>query len=164
MSSEIPRHWRLKEQRLRLIGEVCENCDEKIFPPRDVCPHCKQLAQKKFEFSGRGTVESFTEMQKEGAPEGFEEQTPYIVAHVRLEEGPLVTAQLTDLEITHGTRTAKVDQIAGWEPIYDEVETTDFVVEIGMPVEMVTRKLKEDGDRGLIDYRYKFRPLIPRQG
>ena len=47
----------------------------------------------------------------------------------------MVTAQLTDL---------------GEEP-----------VEIGMPVEMVTRKLREDGDeRGMIVYGYKFRPVL----
>lgn len=51
---------------------------------------------------------------------------------VRLEEGPLVTAQLTDL---------------GEQP-----------VEIGMPVEMVTRKLRSDGERGMLVYGYKFRP------
>ena len=38
---EIPRHWRLKKQRYGLVGEVCSNCDKKIFPPRDVCPDCK---------------------------------------------------------------------------------------------------------------------------
>ena len=37
---EIPRHWRLKKQRYGLIGEVCLHCDEKIFPPRGVCPAC----------------------------------------------------------------------------------------------------------------------------
>ena len=32
-------------------------------------------------------------------------------------------------------------------------------IEIGMPVEMVTRKMRNDGDeRGLIVYGYKFRP------
>jgi uncharacterized OB-fold protein len=34
-------------------------------------------------------------------------------------------------------------------------------VEIGMPVEMVTRKMRNDGDeRGLIVYGYKFRPSV----
>lgn len=37
---EVPRHWRLKKQRYQLIGEVCPHCDEKIFPPRDICPRC----------------------------------------------------------------------------------------------------------------------------
>ncbi len=161
MSHEIPRHWRLKEQRLRLIGEICENCDKKIFPPRDICPDCGQNAKKKFEFNGKGEVLSFTVMQE--APAGFEEFAPYVVALVRLEEGPVITAQLTDLETEQGTRTAKIDQERGWPPIYEEIPTINFKVEIGMPVEMVTRKLKQDGDRGLIQYGYKFRPLIPRQ-
>lgn len=37
---EIARHWRLKQQRYRLVGEICPHCDEKIFPPRDICPRC----------------------------------------------------------------------------------------------------------------------------
>ena len=37
---EIPRHWRIKRQRLGLIGEVCPHCDVKIFPPRDICMEC----------------------------------------------------------------------------------------------------------------------------
>jgi len=57
------------------------------------------------------------------------------VALIKLEEGPLVTAQLTDLD--------------------------NGKVEIGAPVEMVTRKLRQDGDeRGLLVYGYKFRPVL----
>jgi len=33
-------------------------------------------------------------------------------------------------------------------------------IEIGMPVEMVTRKLRDDGSKGTIVYGYKFRPVI----
>jgi len=32
--------------------------------------------------------------------------------------------------------------------------------EIGMRVEMVTRRLRTDGDAGMIVYGYKFRPLL----
>ncbi|MEN6384831.1 MAG: OB-fold domain-containing protein [Phycisphaerales bacterium] len=54
---------------------------------------------------------------------------------VKLAEGPMVTAQLTDL---------------GEEP-----------VKIGMPVEMVTRRIRSDGnDRGMLIYGYKFRPVM----
>ena len=60
---------------------------------------------------------------------------PYTVAMVKLNEGPMITAQLTDLG--------------------------DAPVEIGMPVEMVTRKMRNDGDeRGVILYGYKFRPVL----
>jgi uncharacterized OB-fold protein len=69
------------------------------------------------------------------APTGFEESAPYTVALVKLVEGPLITAQLTDLG--------------------------DRQVEIGMPVEMVTRKIRSDGDeRGMLVYGYKFRPVL----
>jgi uncharacterized OB-fold protein len=36
-------------------------------------------------------------------------------------------------------------------------------VEIGMPVEMVTRRLQEKGPHGYIVYGYKFRPPLTRQ-
>jgi uncharacterized OB-fold protein len=130
---EIPRHWRLKQQRYGLVGEVCPHCDAKIFPPRDVCPACGQEAKTAYRFSGRGEVYSYSTIYE--APAGFDETAPYTVALVRLEEGPLVTAQLTDL---------------GETP-----------VEIGMPVEMVTRRLRQDGDeRGMLIYGYKFRPTL----
>jgi uncharacterized OB-fold protein len=35
-------------------------------------------------------------------------------------------------------------------------------IEIGMPVEMVTRKLREEGEDGLIVYGYKFRKRLPQ--
>jgi len=129
---EIPRHWRLKKQRYALVGEVCPHCEAKIFPPRDVCPHCSGEAKTPYQFSGQGEVYSYTVMND--APAGFEENVPYTVAVVKLAEGPMVTAQLTDL---------------GAEP-----------VKIGMPVEMVTRRIRSDGnDRGMLVYGYKFRPV-----
>lgn len=129
---EIPRHWRLKKQRYALVGEVCPHCSEKLFPPRDVCPHCGGEAKEPFTFSGKGEIFSFTTLYD--VPAGYEGQAPYTVALVKLQEGPTVTAQLTDL---------------GEEP-----------VKIGMPVEMVTRRIREDGGKdGMIVYGYKFRPL-----
>jgi uncharacterized OB-fold protein len=130
---DIPRHWRLRKQRYSLVGEVCSHCDTKLFPPRDICPECGEEAKALYKFSGKGEVYSYTTVYE--APTGFEETSPYTVAMVRLEEGPLVTAQLTDLE--------------------------DRKVEIGMPVEMVTRKLRSTADeRGMLVYGYKFRPVL----
>lgn len=130
---EIPRHWRLKQQRYSLVGEICPHCDNKIFPPRDICPNCHGETKIPYTFNGRGEVYSFTTIEE--PPSGFEEQKPLTVALVKLEEGPMVTAQLTDL----GDQKPK----------------------IGMPVEMVTRKLRNDGDeRGIIVYGPKFRPVL----
>ena len=45
--------------------------------------------------SGRGEVFSFTTMYN--VPQGYEDQKPYTVALVKPDEGPMVTAQLTDV-------------------------------------------------------------------
>lgn len=82
--------------------------------------------------SGRGEVYSFSTMYN--VPGGYEDQKPYTIALIRLDDGPMITAQLTDV--------ASAD------------------VTIGMRVEMVTRKLREDGDEGQIIYGYKFRPVL----
>lgn len=79
----------------------------------------------------RGTVYSYTLVQEAAA--GFESQAPFYLALVELEAGELVTAQLTDV---HGA------------------------LAIGDAVEMVTRKLTTDGQRGMIVYGYKFRPTM----
>lgn len=36
---EMPRHWRLKTQRYRLVGDICKN-GHPAFPPDDVCKQC----------------------------------------------------------------------------------------------------------------------------
>jgi uncharacterized OB-fold protein len=128
----IPRNWRTRQQRYSLRAEVCNECGNTIFPPRDVCPYCAEQKQTWTNLSGRGEVYSYTTMYS--APTAFEEYTPYTVALVKLAEGPLITAQLTD------------------------VDTEE--ISIGMPVEMVTRKLSQEGEEGQILYGYKFRPLM----
>jgi len=130
---EVARYWRTTGQRYQLVGEVCPSCGNRIFPPRDVCPVCEKEARTPFTFSGKGELYSYSTVHV--APEGFEKFVPYTVALVRLAEGPLVTAQLTDV---------------------DEDE-----IRIGMPLEMVTRVLREDGERGMLVYGYKFRPARP---
>jgi uncharacterized protein len=128
----IPGNWRTRHQRYSLRAEVCDVCGNTIFPPRDVCPTCAQQKQSWTSLSGRGEVYSYTTMFS--APAKFEAYTPYTVALVKLAEGPMITAQLTDVDASE--------------------------VFVGMPVEMVTRKLSEEGEEGQILYSYKFRPLL----
>ena len=128
----IARNWRVKQQRYSLKGELCHHCGSHVFPPRDVCPDCSKPAYDPYQLSGRGEVYSHTTIYD--APAGFEAQAPCSLALIRLEEGPMLTAQLTDIDPNE--------------------------VHIGLPVEMVTRKLSVDGEEGLIQYGYKFRPRM----
>jgi scaffold protein (connect acetoacetyl-CoA thiolase and HMG-CoA synthase) len=129
---ELPRFHRLRGPYYRLEGSSCAGCSRTFFPPRPVCPSCKNTGLASFAFSGRGTLYSWSRVQQPAR--GYASMAPYLVGMVRLEEGPLVSAQLTDA---------------------DGVDLA-----IGMPVEMVTRKIRDADEHGYIVYGYKFRPLL----
>lgn len=128
---QTARNWRTRQQRYSLTGEICPHCQKHIFPPRDICPYCDESAGPLHRMTGTGEVYSHTTLYH--APAGFEGQAPYTIALIQLDEGPMLTAQLTDVEAADVT--------------------------IGMKVEMVTRKLREEGGQGQVVYGYKFRPV-----
>ena len=129
---QIAKDWRIQRYRYSLIGTECVSCGLHMFPPRDVCLQCTSHDMKEYCFSGNGVIYSFSQLFVPALD--HVENTPYIIALVSLDEGPLVVAQLTDVD-------------------YGDVE-------MNMPVEMVTRKLSSDGEKGIIRYAYKFRPKL----
>jgi hypothetical protein len=129
---DLAKHWRQRAARYRLEGQRSRATGEVRFPPEPPQPGEAEDAWEPHRLSGRGAVYSYTVVHQ--PPEGYEGGAPYILALVRLEEGPLITAQLTDCDPEQAT--------------------------INMPVETATRKLREVGPEGLIVYGYKFRPLL----
>ncbi|RMF90957.1 MAG: Zn-ribbon domain-containing OB-fold protein [Methanobacteriota archaeon] len=126
-----PRFWRKTQSRYNLYGVKCKSCNATYFPPRKICPSCRRASKlEDVKLTPKGEVLTYTVIRS--APEGFERQTPYIMAIVKLDEGPMVTTQIVDCEP-------------------DEVE-------IGMAVEGVFRKIRESGKDGPIYYGFKFRP------
>lgn len=83
---------------------------------------------KEVKLKGKGKVVTYSIIHV--APESFEEQVPYPIAVIELEEGPRLTAQIVDCDI-------------------DEVN-------IGMEVEVTFRKIQSEGECGAIYYGYKF--------
>jgi len=132
MKEGVARFWREIPQRYNFIGNQCGACDRVFFPPRESCPHCRRKSigvMKDVKLSGKGEVMTYTIIHV--GPEDFEEQTPYPMAIIRLEEGPQVTGQIVDT------------------PLED--------VKIGMKVEGTFRKIQQDGHTGAIYYGYKFK-------
>ena len=129
---DVPRYWRLKNQRYRLQGKKCIDCGTMSFPPRIVCQKCKSRKTEPYHFKGKGTLYSYTIIYQGTGK--FDQYAPYIVALIDLEEGVRITAQLTDLKQED--------------------------IKIGMELEMVIRQIYEDGERGPILYGYKFRPPV----
>jgi uncharacterized OB-fold protein len=129
---EAPRHWRTQAARYALTGVVCQKCGAIACPPRTLCLECNGRTSDPYRLSGLGEVYSYTTLLQ--GPDGFADLAPYTVALVRLLEGPLVAAQLTDVEPAE--------------------------LRIGLPVEMVTRRLRDDDPDGIVLYGYKFRPFL----
>jgi uncharacterized OB-fold protein len=128
---DLAKHWRQRAARYRLEGQRHRESGAVRFPPE----HISGPAAEDWEphaLSGAGTVYSFTVVRQPS--DGYEMESPTILALVTLAEGPRITAQLTDCD---------ADQVT-----------------IDMPVEMVTRRLRDLGPEGLIIYGYKFRPQI----
>ncbi|MBI5047186.1 Zn-ribbon domain-containing OB-fold protein [Candidatus Micrarchaeota archaeon] len=130
MKESIPLTWRRIPERYRLLGVKCETCKANYFPKRPVCPTCRRKGKlAEMQFSGKGKVVTFTEVN--APPEGFEDQVPYILAVIELEEGARLTGQIVDAH--------KKD------------------VKIGSKVDKVFRVIQRDDPEGLIHYGFKFK-------
>lgn len=115
------------------MGNRCTVCSGVYLPSKSICPKCRRASIGKMEpmqLSGSGKIVSYTVVHEPAV--GCELLTPYVLAIVKLDEGPKVTSQ-----------------IVGCDP--DEVS-------IGGRVKGVLRKLREEGGdgSGVITYGYKF--------
>ena len=126
----VSRFWRKQVNRYNLIGTHCKECGEYYYPPRNMCPTCRRDGElESYKFNGEGEIVTYTIIHT--AAEGFEHQTPYALAIVKLDEGPRLTSQII----------GKPEEM-----------------KIGMRVKSVFRKLGQDSDKGMIYYGTKFIP------
>ena len=126
--SSVPLYWRLNKARYRLIGVKCKGCNKVYFPPRPLCPKCRSRGTvEPYQLKGEGKVVSWTVIR--AAPEGFEDQVPYAVAMIQLDDGGMIAGQI-------------VDTIGG--------------IEMGKKVRVVFRRMCADGSDGLIHYGLKW--------
>jgi uncharacterized OB-fold protein len=114
----------LKQHRLML--PKCKACGKLHFFPRPFCPHCFSWDLEWVRCSGKGKLYSFL-INHRPAP-GFEEETPYVIAVVELDEGPRMLSNLID------------------------IEPTPEAVQVDMPVEVLFQDINEETTM------FKFRP------
>jgi uncharacterized OB-fold protein len=129
--SEVPRFWRESRHRYRMVGTKCKKCNTLFFPPRVLCPTCRRDSignMVEEELSGEGEVYSYTVVHD--GLEQFKMQVPYVMAMIRMKEGPLVTGQIVDAEPSE--------------------------IQIGTKVRAALRKVRTEGKEGIIQYGYKF--------
>lgn len=77
----------------RLMMQKCEDCGNITYYPAYMCPACTSGKLAWTELSGRGRVHSVTIVHRPAAPV-FASATPYVVALVEVEEGPIMMSNI----------------------------------------------------------------------
>jgi uncharacterized OB-fold protein len=113
----------------RLMGTRCTDCGYQTFPPRADCPQCLSENFEFVEYSGKGTLFTYTVIT--AAPTGFDDVAPYTVAVVELEEGGRLMGwrgkTLTDDELEIGMPVQVVPEI------YGETENIHLLLKVEKP-------------------------------
>ena len=126
----LTRNWRKSEERYNLQGNICKTCNTSFFPPKAVCPECRRkgkLEEEKMPRSGK--IVSFTKVVV--GPKGFENEAPYHLALIKLENGATILSQIVD--------------------------SSEDKIKIGAKVKKVFRKISDTDEKGVIAYGYKFK-------
>lgn len=93
---ETEPYWAgCKEHELRL--QCCDDCGRYQFYPRILCSHCAGDRLQWKTASGLGEIRSFTVVQR-AVSAAYKPEVPYIVALVRLQEGPTMMSNVVQCE------------------------------------------------------------------
>jgi uncharacterized OB-fold protein len=85
----------------KLLGLKCQDCDAITVPPKMACRKCSSLNLEVIELKGEGKIQTFTLCNV--AAEGREEEIPYIILLVELDDGPWIMGNLSGIDPTTAT-------------------------------------------------------------
>jgi uncharacterized OB-fold protein len=114
---ETAPYWEgCKQHELRL--QFCTDCQQHFFYPRIFCPKCLSQSVEWRTVSGKGTLLTYV-ISARPAP-GFENELPYAIAIVQLDEGPHLMSNIVNTEITPQNLKAGMPL----EVVFEEVNET----------------------------------------
>lgn len=108
---EVTAPWWEATRDRRLLVQHCRSCGSFQHYPRPLCLGCWSTELEFAEAAGRGTVYSHTTVHRAPSP-AFE--PPYVIALVRLAEGPVLLTAITGPAVECDDRVT-VD----WRPLPD---------------------------------------------
>lgn len=130
----IPPSWRTRLHKYRLVATKCKDCGRVAYPPSSLCRYCGSRNIECLELiDEKARLVTWTIIYS--AMEGFEDRRPILL-------GVLETV------------STKVKILA---PLTDVLPEE---LKVGMLMEPVMRRVKEEGDHGLIYYGISFRPVL----
>ena len=81
----------------QLLIQHCPACGHYQFYPRAFCTECMRSEPEWVQASGQGKVETWTIVRRP-VSEAYAADTPYVIALVRLDEGPVMMSHVTDCD------------------------------------------------------------------
>ncbi len=118
--------WSATRER-RLVLQTCGACSAVQHPPRPLCVTCSSTDLAWVEAAGRATVDAFSVIHR--APDPALD-VPYVIARVRLVEGPVLLARIEGADLT-ADQPLRCDQDVrlGWAPLPDGRALPTFSVQ-----------------------------------
>ncbi len=80
----------------KLLGLKCQSCGAITIPPKMVCRQCASSDMEIVELKGSGKIRTFTTVFV--ASEGREDEVPYTIVMVELEDGPWIMGNLEGID------------------------------------------------------------------
>ncbi|MGI8553674.1 MAG: Zn-ribbon domain-containing OB-fold protein [Dehalococcoidia bacterium] len=120
---ETAPYWEgCKQHELRL--PYCTECREYFFYPRRYCPTCLSDAIEWRPVSGKGTLHTYV-ISARPAP-GFENETPYVIAVVKLDEGPHLMSNIVNVEVKPENLPADLPVEVVFDDVSDSITIPRF--------------------------------------
>lgn len=88
---DVTQAWWDAARERRFVIQRCNDCHHMQHYPRAMCVACGCFELEWHEVSGIGTVDSFTTVYRAPHPDL---ETPYVIARIRLDEGPTVLSRI----------------------------------------------------------------------
>ncbi|MFC1860749.1 Zn-ribbon domain-containing OB-fold protein [Chloroflexota bacterium] len=85
----------------KLMGLKCKECGTVTVPPKMACRQCASIDMEPIELKGKGKIQTFTTVYV--APEARENEAPYVIVLVELDEGPWIMGNLIDMDPSKAT-------------------------------------------------------------
>lgn len=111
-----------KAHELRI--QFCTNCQKFFFYPRLLCPTCLSDAIEWRTVSGKGALLTYV-LSARPAP-GFENELPYAIAIVRLDEGPHLMTNIVNTELTPENLPAGMPVEVVFEDVNETISIPKF--------------------------------------
>ena len=108
-----------KTRKHELWIQKCVDCDTAFFYPRMICPDCLEDKIEWFKTSGKGFL--YTYMINHRPPPGFEDEAPYAIAIVQLDEGPRMMTNIVGIENTPENLVLDMPLEVVFEDIVDDM-------------------------------------------